>query len=336
MQVDVEFTSSGAVDNGTHNDHVVNPEMCCLRCRAHEWCQAWTWVKDAHLKWGIKSQCWLKAAKPGGSRPRPGFVSGLVERTAADRRDKAEKSGFGCQASPLPGLWPPAIAGGPVQVKALSHNLCWWRVFDRMAGSEVAALLARSGRPRPYDVMGFQECEDPDYLLMHAGLAGRYGAIRGDKSLCMAYRKSTWSLISHGQDHVSADRQFGKRDAQWMRLHSQQSGRTLFFVNHHGPLPLNSGGVCGGGAVATNLVTLVAQRAQRGDAVIIVGDFNSDPGSITIRTLQQRLRLALGHGPDSILTNLQVIGSKNLGGGGSDHDAVAMFAQAGAAASRIL
>jgi len=326
MQQNVAFTRSNSDDPGVHDDHVVNPEMCCLRCKAHMWCQAWTWIRDAHLLSGIKSQCWLKARKPTSHIAQAGVVSGLVARSPADQRDRAAVPSFGCKAKPPPVVWTPG-AGAALEVKALSFNLEWWRVFDRHLGAGAPALIARSGYPRHYDVMGFQECEDPDYVLRRAGLTGQYGALRGEKSLCMAYHLATWTLLSHGQEHVAADKQFGKRDAQWARLHHMATGRGLLFVNHHGPLPLNSGGVCGGAAVAFNLLSLVLQKGQQGDVVVLAGDFNSRAGSATIRLLGERLHLAVESGPDNVFTNLpRVVNTVKLGGGGSDHSAILALA----------
>merc|ERR1719343_1242821 len=99
----------------------------------------------------------------------------------------------------------------------------------------------------------------------------------------------------------------------------------MLFVNHHGPLPISSGGVCGGAAVAYNILHVVAANAQPGDLVIVAGDFNAQEGSNTIQHLESRLRRAAGGGIDYIFSNLgagAAISASNLGNGGSDHDAI--------------
>merc|ERR1711862_504516 len=66
-------------------------------------------------------------------------------------------------------------------------------------------------------------------------------------------------------------------------------GRTVFFANHHGPLPVNTGGLCGGRATALNIVKMIAQKMKPGDIVIMGGDFNSGVRSSEIRELDKHL-----------------------------------------------
>mmetsp|Transcript_36045 Transcript_36045/g.95156 ORF Transcript_36045/g.95156 Transcript_36045/m.95156 type:complete len:259 (+) Transcript_36045:2-778(+) len=176
--------------------------------------------------------------------------------------------------------------------------------------------------------MGFQECNDEGWLLAQAGLADRYQIFR-DKHSCMAYSRASWSLLGRGVEWVALDAQYGPRPAQWMRLRHIATGRVIFFVNHHGPIPINSGGKCGGAAVAHNILRLVSTKAVPGDTVVMTGDFNSDASSSTIQQLQVRLRPAFKGtafgGVDYIFSNLAggaLVSSKNWGGGGSDHDAL--------------
>mmetsp|Transcript_117050 Transcript_117050/g.335820 ORF Transcript_117050/g.335820 Transcript_117050/m.335820 type:complete len:121 (-) Transcript_117050:171-533(-) len=113
----------------------------------------------------------------------------------------------------------------------------------------------------------------------------------------------------------------------WVRIQHRQTGQTVLFINHHGPLPLNSGGRCGGEATAFNLFRLMGTHAQEGDVVVLVGDFNAGPGSETVRELRGRLQAtftgnAFG-GVDHILSSCPAVaGTRNLGSGGSDHDAL--------------
>jgi len=226
-----------------------------------------------------------------------------------------------------------------MELRVLSYNLFWWNLFDkvkppqqqfhlRTPGNTGTQLLAEAAQEERYDVMGFQECNDEHWLLSKAGLAGSYDIFR-DKHCCMAYRTASWTLLDRGVAWVAQDKQYGPRPAQWMRLRHASTGRVLFFVNHHGPIPINSGGVCGGAAVAYNILQLVATKAQPGDAVVLAGDFNSDASSVTIGQLESRLRKASGGvvdgGIDYIFSNLgegSLVRARNLGNGGSDHDAI--------------
>mmetsp|Transcript_22692 Transcript_22692/g.71376 ORF Transcript_22692/g.71376 Transcript_22692/m.71376 type:complete len:324 (-) Transcript_22692:51-1022(-) len=189
--------------------------------------------------------------------------------------------------------------------------------------------------------MGFQECEDITAVLRGAGLFEQFGAFAGDGSatgaICMAYRRASWLLLSHGMSHVAEDN-LGKRAAQWMRLSHAATGKTVFFMNHHGPLPVNTGGRCGGPATAFNLLQLAALNAQPGDAIIIVGDFNANGDSLTVQHLQWRLHRvyagAFGSGIDNVFSNVgpaAVKETRNLGCGGSDHDALSAVLRLGPA-----
>mmetsp|Transcript_72842 Transcript_72842/g.201027 ORF Transcript_72842/g.201027 Transcript_72842/m.201027 type:complete len:208 (-) Transcript_72842:78-701(-) len=180
--------------------------------------------------------------------------------------------------------------------------------------------------------MAFQECMDGKWLLQKAGLADAYAVFSGREELCTAVRKADWLLLGHGQSTVAEDlpeSYWRRRDVQWVRLRHRATGAAVLFLNHHGPLPINSGGVCGGVATAVNLLQVVAARSSPGDAVVLAGDFNADRSSTTMQLLSQRLRLVAAGwrqgGIDRILTNLgasAITSSAYLDGAGSDHDAL--------------
>lgn len=245
-----------------------------------------------------------------------------------------------CLVGDLPGLWSYDAEGPSVQVKLLTYNLFWWNLYEVRKGNHGSAgrLIAKANHAKPHDIMAFQECMDVDRVLEDAGLAGAYAAFPGDGSktaaICMAFRKRSWTLLGNGSAYVAEDTKaqyFGRRAAQWMRLLHMASGRVLFFMNHHGPLPVNSGGQCGGAGTAYNLLQIIATHAQRGDAIILGGDFNADATSVTIRHLKQKLHKAFSgtvvNGIDNIFSNLgaaAVVSAANLGNGGSDHDALSV------------
>mmetsp|Transcript_103838 Transcript_103838/g.278953 ORF Transcript_103838/g.278953 Transcript_103838/m.278953 type:complete len:121 (-) Transcript_103838:117-479(-) len=113
----------------------------------------------------------------------------------------------------------------------------------------------------------------------------------------------------------------------WARLQHHETGQVVFFLNHHGPLPVDTGGMCGGEATAFNLLKLIATTAHAGDVVVLVGDFNAGPETETLKSLRTRLHpvytgTSFG-GVDHVLSSCTtVISNRNLGSGGSDHDAL--------------
>lgn len=249
-----------------------------------------------------------------------------------------------CQTGPMPTLWEQS-GGTPTRLKILSYNLYWWNLFgiQHGAGGIAGKLITDAGRGEPFDIMGFQECEDGQRVLSDAGLLDRYTVFGGDdtgtSAICVAFNNQRWELLKHGISYVATDaatEYFGKRSAQWVRLRNQETGRTVFFMNHHGPLPVGSGGQCGGQATAFNMLELMREEAMQGDAIVLVGDFNASPGTGTILHLEERLnRLFTGisfGGTDNIFSNLPapaVISRDRLGTGGSDHQAITMTLQLG-------
>jgi len=261
----------------------------------------------------------------------------------ASSLDQAEaKQPLWCEnAVKPPDLWQPDSTRHKVFVKVLTYNLWWWNLFKKRNGNHGSAgkLIAKTGKPRPYDLMGFQECEDPARVLRDAGLLEEYAPFQGNNTLCMAYRKDSWSLIARGHSVVAEDQKglFGRRAAQWMRLR-HRSGAMLFFVNHHGPLPINTGGICGGVATAHNILQLITAHAHFGDGILLVGDFNANAASPTVQELRKYLlHVYTGHylsGIDNIFSNvdgLQVVSTNTLQGGGSDHDALNAIVEVGRA-----
>ncbi|CAK0870914.1 unnamed protein product [Prorocentrum cordatum] len=164
-----------------------------------------------------------------------------------------------------------------------------------------------------------------------SGLSAESYEIFRDRAICMAYRKDVWNMLSMGHAYVAADKQFGKRAVQFMRVQHKQAGKVIFFVNHHGPIPVDTGGICGGKSVAYEMLQLVKTNAQQGDAVIILGDdFNANPTSEEIVALDQKLSRDVseksGVGSlDHIYSNLpgSALGPpEDIGSGGSDHNAL--------------
>jgi len=227
-------------------------------------------------------------------------------------------------------------ASGSTVVRVLSYNLFWWNLFDKHHGSDRSAgrLIARTGGSDKYDIMGFQECDDVWRALHDAGLHhSEYGAINGGRAIAVAWRRTKWTLIKSNSVDVgedSRDQYYGKRSAMWVRLKNVE-GKTVFFMNHHGPLPVSRSGGCTGSATALNIMKAIAENAHRGDVIILVGDFNAALGSSRIQELERRLtKVHSGYflgGIDHVFSNCGERGvgrtlEKGDGHYKSDHNAV--------------
>jgi len=219
-------------------------------------------------------------------------------------------------------------AGIPVLggMRMISYNLWWWNLFNKRGGNGGSAgKLVAAAQP---EIIGFQECDDVDRVLRDGGLQ-HYTGIRGHRALAIAYKTSSWELLATGDEDVAEDKwwqYYGKRGVQWVRLRHVGTNKTVFFMNHHGPLSVNSGGKHGGKAVAENIMRVVAASREHGDTVIIVGDFNATPACSTIKELNGRIPLVYTGrsfgGVDNIFSTISPHQTLNLGAGGSDHDAV--------------
>lgn len=252
---------------------------------------------------------------------------------------------FPCSSGSAQSIWGPTNDGHPLEVKILTFNLFWWKLY-KLQGGGAGHLIGQNGDP-PFDFMGLQECEEPWRVLKEAGLDIEYSAITwgagstGTHGVCMAYRHKSWKYLSHGEADVGEDKPglsyFGRRGTQWVRVEHKESGKKVFFMNHHGPLPLNSGGACGGYTTANNLLKVIAANSAKGDTIIFVGDFNAGWGSETVNELKNHLTHAMGGnsfgGVDNVFVNVKhenVVSKRILGHGGSDHDALEVVVRVGA------
>jgi len=209
-------------------------------------------------------------------------------------------------------------------VKVLSYNLFWWNLFGRRNGNGGSAgkLIAANG---PFDIMGFQECDDVRRVLGDAGMLSSHDYVVGGHATAIAYNKGTWELVASGRDDVAEDRPeqwYGRRGVGWVRLRHRTTDKTVFLVNHHGPLPVNTGGKCGGEATAYNMLRAIGLHAGAGDLKLLVGDLNADKNSVTQGALKRYMTGSAYHWVDAIYSSCSAESGRALGTGGSDHNAI--------------
>jgi hypothetical protein len=233
-----------------------------------------------------------------------------------------------------------------VEVKVLSYNLYWWKLFGQRKGTgwiktedgggyslprSAGRLMEKSGEERFYDLMACQECDDVNRILDDARMRDSHESYTGRHAVSIAWKKSEWRSLSTGYADISEDKgkpYWGYREVVFARLEHKASGKKVFFMNHHGPLPdRESGGFCGAYATAYNLLRVMAERAYEGDTIILTGDFNARKESPEIAALSNHMKHVYNgesfHGVDNWFTNCaEVLEKRNLGPGGSDHDAL--------------
>merc|ERR1719424_1719788 len=229
----------------------------------------------------------------------------------------------------------PSVANS-MKLKVMTYNLFWWNLFGQRGGEggRAGRKIATTSGPEEYDFIGFQECDNIGWIMGDAskhGLTGEYGTLDGGRALGLAYRKSRWTLLDSGKEDVGEDSRkqwYGKRSAQWGRFQNKE-GEVVFFVNHHGPLPVSESGGCAGSATAYNIMRMIAENAHKDDVVVLVGDFNAQAHWSRIQTLDRfmnRVYTGSSHGGvDHVFSNCAgstVESTTNLGSGGSDHDAL--------------
>jgi len=218
---------------------------------------------------------------------------------------------------------------GGMRVKLLTYNLFWWNLFGQRGGNGRSAgrLIENAAKDEAFDVAAFQECDDARRIMNDGRMyEDQYDYVRWGSNT-IAYKKTRWERLDYGKGEKFAEDANGRwqRGAHWIRLQEKSTGQKLFVLNHHGPLPINSGGKCGGEATAYNMLKMAEENSEEGDAIILTGDFNADAGSQTVSTLKSYIHLVMSDWVDMIMSNCDgsaVKETRNLGKGGSDHDAL--------------
>lgn len=137
----------------------------------------------------------------------------------------------------------------------------------------------------PFDLVGLQECDDANLIANGLGWGASHEWKQGPEDLGMGYDKSKFERLGEFQAAKYAKDQYGDRQIAWVRLRQKKDGATIFFGNVHGPLPGPEGSMDGkhGHEVAGNLIKIVEDNIQPGDALIITGDYNALPQNDEIK-----------------------------------------------------
>lgn len=171
-----------------------------------------------------------------------------------------------------------------IGITVVSYNLYWWNVGSTNRWN---SLYDRIKMQRPFDLIGFQECEDVASVVRASGLDG-FEYYQGPNKPAnnpapLAWNAAVFSKISGpGEKWVASD-QYGGRYLTWVRLRHIASGIKIFFANTHGPL-----GNCGS-TVGNNWLSGVNDNKEPGDVVFVTGDYNCGTGSSAMNRLKDGL-----------------------------------------------
>lgn len=215
-----------------------------------------------------------------------------------------------------------------VQIQVISYNLYWWCVSDEQRncpqnanGKGFREIYDRveNGGDGPFDLIGFQECDNIGQIIGGAGLSGRFDYYDAPGDAKMAWDNQKYFKIGGpGQVWVAND-QYGNRYMDWVRLQVRATGQTVFFANTHGPL-----NGCGRD-LGNRYIDGIKSNKASSDKVVLTGDFNCGSSTAAISTLSGFLQNAATgdsyNGADHIFTDfgVQVQWEGHKDGTPSDH-----------------
>jgi len=204
------------------------------------------------------------------------------------------------------------------KITIVSYNLYWWNVQQN---NRFGDIHSRISGEQPFDLIGFQECEDAQSIVQGAGMTGFDYYMGPNKPSAnpapLAWSTSVFEKVS-GPGHVKvAQDQYGDRIMTWVRLRHQATGVMVFFANTHGPL-----GNCGS-ELGANWVSAVNDNKEQGDLAFMTGDFNCGSGSAAMNRIQGAFADGVDVGIDHILSDVAPdAGSGSRNGSPSDHPLV--------------
>eukprot|EP00928_Gymnodinium_smaydae_P080201 TRINITY_DN6394_c0_g1_i2.p1 TRINITY_DN6394_c0_g1~~TRINITY_DN6394_c0_g1_i2.p1 ORF type:complete len:515 (-),score=72.07 TRINITY_DN6394_c0_g1_i2:312-1799(-) len=349
--VETESNSDDGLALEASAEAAAQSQSCCDRCHHAPFCSPVSWNCYKERRKSYYLSCKREPTTTTTTTPCLGNDCPL----GWPATDMKSGSGKWCEVPKPPSDWvalKKCPSGLPsMKLKVLTYNLYWWNLFERRRGENGRAgrKIALTVESLEYDLMGFQECKDIDRVMRDAkghGLEGDYATlslVREDRALGMAYLKSRWALLESGTADVGEDRRwqyYGKRAVQWARLRNTNNDAVVFFINHHGPLPVSAGGSCAGSSVGYNILRIIAEHARASDVVVLVGDFNAQAHSSRIKALDRHMhRVHSGtamDGVDHVYSNCAghaIHEKRNLGRGGSDHDALSVVFSVGGSTS---
>ncbi|CAE7630875.1 unnamed protein product [Symbiodinium pilosum] len=216
--------------------------------------------------------------------------------------------------------------------EVVTYNLYWWCVSDEYGncpqfkdGKGFQQLYARIQQNGPFDLIGFQECDDVGKIISGTSLATSfeyYTPTKGNDAP-MAWSHTKFRAIDGPGTVWIAKDKYGNRNMNWVRLQVIGSSSIIFFANTHGPLDQ-----CGGSpgeTVASNYINAVYSHKQPNDMVVFTGDFNCGSNQDTIKKLAEAFELdatdSSYNGADHIFSSggVKILWKGSSVGAPSDH-----------------
>jgi hypothetical protein len=204
----------------------------------------------------------------------------------------------------------PGLQNVSAPIKIVSYNLYWWNV---KAKNRWGSLYDRIKKQGPFDLIGFQECEDVKKVVRGSGLDD-FDYYQGpnkpsNNPAPLAWNRQVFTVLA-GPDKVwVASDGYGGRYLTWVRLNHVATGVKIFFANTHGPL-----GNCGS-TLGRNWANGIKDNKAEGDVVFVTGDYNCGTGTKAMNILEDSLINDGVHdidgGIDQIITD---VGFKESGG----------------------
>jgi len=241
-----------------------------------------------------------------------------------------------------PQNWTTGDTAGAPSWTVVTYNLYWWCVSDETGrcpqyagGKGFAQIYARLQQNGPFDLIGFQECDNVGQIVAGTSLTPnfKYFTPPAGNDAPMAWNGEKFTAIEGpGVVWVARDK-YGDRHVNWVRLQVVGSSETILFANTHGPLDQ-----CGGkpgGTVATNYINAVNQHKKTKDVVIFTGDFNCGSNQDTIKQLSEAYQLDATdtsyNGADHIFSSsgFSVLWKGASDGSPSDHQLLKAVLQSG-------
>ncbi|CAE7949297.1 unnamed protein product [Symbiodinium sp. KB8] len=221
------------------------------------------------------------------------------------------------------------------KVTVATYNLYWWCVSNEYhnchqfgGGQGFQELYKTIADNAPFDLAGFQECDDVEQVLRGADLqAFDYFAPKGSDAPMVWSTERFQKIGGPGSEWIAKDK-WGDRLMNWVRLREKATNTSIFFANTHGPLDQ-----CGGDAgskAASNYQGAIDKHKQPEDKVVFTGDFNCGSMDETMMTLGQGLFNAATdqsfNGADHVLVSpgVNLCGYSSTGGFPSDHQFLKM------------